>query len=148
MDKLSGGEPGLQFEVPPSSESLEPGTEQQIEKGRPVRQETAPSRLKQPPQTQPAADSQVPALPQPAADSQKTTSTAPITVNLPATDANLIEKEGVEAAKIIIAKTSRDPFSQKNEVSKIKADYIQKRFNKQVKTDEPLPRAQGDAVAA
>lgn len=55
---------------------------------------------------------------------------------LPAKDGDLIEKEWVERAKKVIAKTADDPHQQKHEVSKMKAAYIQKRFNKAVKTDE------------
>ncbi|HCM51789.1 TPA: hypothetical protein DIS56_01495 [Candidatus Saccharibacteria bacterium] len=147
MDKVSGGgEAGFYYETPTPSESLEPGTEKQVEKGQPARQETTSSRLKQPPTAAPA----LPQMPQDQTvaidDSQKTSTVAttpPITAGLAAADSNLIEKEWVEKAKQIIAKTRNDPYSQKTEVSKIKADYIQKRFNKPIKTDDTV-----DAVAA
>jgi len=58
------------------------------------------------------------------------------TQKLQAKDGDLIEKEWVERAKSIINKTGDDPHRQKYEVSKIKAAYIQKRFNKVIKTDE------------
>lgn len=81
-----------------------------------------------------AADGQaavVPAQPTaPATDDDKAVAA------LPAKDGDLIEKEWVDRAKHIIAKTADDPHKQKHEVSKIKAAYIQKRFNKTVKTDE------------
>ena len=73
------------------------------------------------------------------------------TDDLTADDSDLIEKEWVEKAKSIIAKTQDDPHLQKSQMSKAKADYIQKRFKKIIKTDDPLDTAQGrtsDTVAA
>jgi hypothetical protein len=64
----------------------------------------------------------------------------PVTVqtsqDLSADDADLIEKEWVERAKNIIAQTSHDPHLQNKEINKIKADYIRKRYNKDVKVNE------------
>ncbi len=53
-----------------------------------------------------------------------------------ATETDRIEPEWVEKAKALISQTRDDPYMQKDEMSKIKADYIQKRFNKHLKTDE------------
>lgn len=53
----------------------------------------------------------------------------------PAADKDRIEKHWVERAKSIIEQTKDDPFTQKSEVSKVKAEYIKQRFNKQIKTD-------------
>jgi hypothetical protein len=50
-----------------------------------------------------------------------------------ADDADLIEKEWVEKAKEIVARTSNDPFMQNIEMNKVKADYIKKRYNKDIK---------------
>jgi hypothetical protein len=47
-----------------------------------------------------------------------------------------IDKEWVDKAKKIIAQTQEDPFEQKRAMSKVKADYIKKRFNKTIKTDD------------
>lgn len=58
--------------------------------------------------------------------------------DLLAEDNDLIEKEWVERAKSIIAKTQDDPYIQKKEMSKVKADYIQKRYKKTVKTDDAV----------
>lgn len=55
---------------------------------------------------------------------------------LAADDADLIEKEWVERAKAIIAHTSHDPRRQNHEINKIKADYIKKRYNKDIKIQE------------
>jgi hypothetical protein len=53
-----------------------------------------------------------------------------------AADSDRIEKEWVDKAKSVIARTLDDPFTQKNEMSKVKAEYIKKRFNKTLKIRE------------
>ena len=52
---------------------------------------------------------------------------------LSAEDADLIEKTWVEKAKQIVSETRGDPFSQNKEINKVKADYIKKRYNKDIK---------------
>lgn len=56
--------------------------------------------------------------------------------DLAADDIDLIEKEWVNRAKGIIAQTSHDPHQQNKEINKIKADYIKKRYNKDIKISE------------
>lgn len=51
-----------------------------------------------------------------------------------ADDADVIEKEWVTKAKTIVNNTRDNPNQQSNELSKFKAEYIKKRFNKEVKT--------------
>lgn len=51
-----------------------------------------------------------------------------------AADADLIEKEWVLKAKQIVEHTAEDPFSQQEELSKMKADYMKKRYNKDLGT--------------
>jgi hypothetical protein len=53
-----------------------------------------------------------------------------------ADDTDLIEKEWVEKAKEIIAHTKSDPHLQNQEITKIKADYMKKRYNKDIKTQD------------
>ena len=53
-----------------------------------------------------------------------------------AQDTHRIEKQWVERAKKIIAQTKDDPQSQKHEMSLVKAEYIRKRFNKTIPTDD------------
>ena len=48
-------------------------------------------------------------------------------------DDDLIEKEWVEKAKRVIAETKHDPHMQEQAVSRLQADYLQKRYNKTVK---------------
>lgn len=52
---------------------------------------------------------------------------------LVAGDDDLIEKEWVDMAKKIIHETRSDPYAQEKEVSKLQADYIKKRYGKDVK---------------
>lgn len=53
-----------------------------------------------------------------------------------ADDAELIEKEWVVKAKQIVAATREDPYAQTKEISKFKADYLKKRYNKDLKIEE------------
>lgn len=53
-----------------------------------------------------------------------------------ADDNDLIEKEWVNRAKLIIAKTKDDPREQSKQLHKYKADYIKKRYNKDIKVSE------------
>jgi hypothetical protein len=39
-------------------------------------------------------------------------------------------------AKEIVARTKHDPYQQNKEVERVKADYLKKRFNKDVKVTE------------
>lgn len=50
-----------------------------------------------------------------------------------ADDTDLIEKEWITKAKAIVEQTKHDPFVQNNELSKVKADYVKKRYNKDLK---------------
>lgn len=49
-----------------------------------------------------------------------------------ADDADLIEKEWVEKAKQLVDQTKNDPYTQNKEINKFKADYIKKRYNKDI----------------
>jgi hypothetical protein len=53
-----------------------------------------------------------------------------------ADDVDLIEKEWVAKAKEIVAETKDDPYSQNKEMTKVKAEYIKKRYNKVIKLSE------------
>lgn len=57
---------------------------------------------------------------------------------LAADDVDVMEKEWVDRAKKIIQQTRNDPYQQEHEVSKMQADYLEKRFGVQVK----LPQGQ------
>ena len=49
-----------------------------------------------------------------------------------AEDVDLIEKEWVEKAKHIVSQTKDNPNEQNSEISKLKADYMKKRYNKDI----------------
>jgi hypothetical protein len=53
-----------------------------------------------------------------------------------ADDNDLIEKEWVQKAKAIVIKNKEDPYTQKKERSHYKANYVKKRFNKDIKISE------------
>lgn len=70
-----------------------------------------------------------PALPVPATDGAVQAAHAAIP------DGDHIPEVWIDKTKSVIAQTKQDPYIQKSEVEKIKAEYIQKRFNKQIKVD-------------
>lgn len=49
-----------------------------------------------------------------------------------ASDEDLIEKDWVEKAKKIIAEYRQDPYMQDEEVNKLQADYIEKRYGRKI----------------
>jgi hypothetical protein len=53
-----------------------------------------------------------------------------------ADDTDLIEKEWVDRAKRIVEHTRNDPHQQTKEMSAMKADYLKKRYNKDLKLSE------------
>lgn len=61
-----------------------------------------------------------------------------IAASLPmeAQDIDLIEKAWVEKAKMIVARTHGDPYLQNKALSQVKADYIQKRYGREIKVSE------------
>lgn len=95
--------------------------------------ETAPSA---PPQAMPIA----PAIPvpippittaQPAADDVTNTSKGVVTKVIE--DKDLIDKAWVEKAKAIIDRTREDPHKQTEEMTGVKAQYLQENYNKSIK---------------
>lgn len=53
-----------------------------------------------------------------------------------AADVDLIEKEWVVKAKQIVEHTKEDPHEQLRVMSKFKADYMKKRYNKDIKVSD------------
>jgi hypothetical protein len=53
-----------------------------------------------------------------------------------ADDGELIEKAWIDKAKAIVSQTRSDPHKQNAEINKVKKDYIQKRYHKDVKLNE------------
>lgn len=77
------------------------------------------------------------ATPQPTAQQDDVNATTiPATDDSPAIaeDVDVIEKEWVTKARKIVNATKTNPREQENEVSKLQADYLMKRYGKQIKT--------------
>ena len=135
----AGGESApAQFELPPAElGSGEQGQQQALDQA-PSREgaPTAPSIATAPPPTV-----ALPIIPPTAGAPSNVVLNVPVTTDsgLTAADSDLIEKEWIVKAKDIVAKTQDDPYHQKKEISKVKAEYIQKRFNKTLKTDDAAP---------
>ncbi len=53
-----------------------------------------------------------------------------------AADADLIEREWVDTAKQIVARTKQDPYVQARELYKLRTDYMKKRYDKSVEPAE------------
>ena len=51
-------------------------------------------------------------------------------------DKDLIEKEYVEKARKIVEASRGDPYKQSEELTAFRADYMQKEYNKTIKTDK------------
>lgn len=98
------------------------------------------------PETKPSINSVAPVLPindqqqsQPITQAQAPVSLPPAqastsqTDDLIADDSDLIEKEWVDKAKAIVAQTKDDPHLQNQEITKVKTDYLKKRYNKDIK---------------
>ena len=139
MNEAGGGEP-QNFEVvqPQKSPETPKGP---VEQGRPS-QEAAPGKQATPPAIQllpVIPDMPAPLAPAvPPTDGTAISMSSPKTAKLPAADSDLIEKQWVDKAKEIVAETKSDPYKQKHEISKAKADYVQKRFKKTLKTDDAV----------
>lgn len=73
-------------------------------------------------------------LPTPVAVSQNAQSQTAQDDDLPAVagDDDLIEKEWVDKAKQIISSTRDDPARREKEVSRLQADYLKKRYGKEL----------------
>ncbi len=56
--------------------------------------------------------------------------------DLDANDLDVIEKQWVEKAKKIIKETAEDPKEQKRELSNFSAEYLKKRYGKDIKVDQ------------
>ncbi len=83
----------------------------------------------------------LPAVPLPSAvpaasPSQSTHAVQDATNPAVAADEDLIEKEWVEKAKKVISETKNDPFAQEQAVSRLQADYLNKRYGKVIKVPQ------------
>jgi hypothetical protein len=134
MEPQGGGAPNFELNLPPLPET-EKAQEQTVE-APPSRPEQTAKQPKQP--ALPAVPDDIPAAHQPVIGAPPQDAVKPIPVDPKATaaDTDNIEREWVDKVKNVVARTQEDPHLQKEQVSRIKAEYIQKRFNKTIKTDE------------
>lgn len=91
-----------------------------------------------------AAAPAMPAAPPPLTMPPGTMQITQAPVNQPATDSStpavandldLIEKEWVDKAKAIVASTRTDPHAQNDQMNHFKADYMKKRYGKDIKIE-------------
>lgn len=74
-----------------------------------------------------------PAQPAPASSSSDVPATTLSAVPAIADDGDLIEKEWVDKAKAIVERNRDDPHTQSEELTVVKAEYLQQRYNKTLK---------------
>lgn len=90
----------------------------------------------QPGEREPAPAAPPPVLPMPAPQPQVVPMPVVTTQSddnpVVAADDDLIEKEWVDKAKKIIAETRDDPYKREREVSKLQADYLRKRYGREI----------------
>jgi hypothetical protein len=102
-----------------------------------ARQETSSQPLLPPIQQIPAQPLQPPSLQQSTVHTMQNSQGVAASSNpVIANDNDLIEKEWVTKAKQIVAATREDPHEQNKEISRFKADYLKKRYNKDIKIEE------------
>lgn len=108
--------------------------------GRPLDQQEKPASQEL---SQPSAPLTMPSvppvnLPAPqAVDAPQVSVAQPVDTNPQiAADDDVIEKEWVDKAKKIVADTKIDPYAQEREVSRLQADYIKKRYGKEIKLSD------------
>ena len=102
----------------------------------------SPITLPPPPSTQPAATtSAAPAPPAPAvpAPAQTAAPGGSGVANLASSivdDGDLIEKEWVNRAKHVVATTRSNPYKQSQQLAALRAEYMKKRYGKNIKLGE------------
>ena len=120
-----GSQPQGELAVPGNHENIST-TPERFGEMRPVAQP-----VQQPPVSSPQ--------PNPVVAQQPTNSSVPVVdpaTPLVADDVDVIEKEWVDKAKKIVSSTKEDPHAQEQQVSRLQADYLMKRYNKQIKLAE------------
>ena len=133
------GENQRQTESAPSIEAGEQVPNQSTEKSVSISPENKPQTQSVSLSSQAASDIALPAQAI-ATGLDNNDSTVVTTTASQADDTDRIEKEWVDKAKTVIGRTKDDPFEQKSEMSRVKADYIQKRFHKTIRTDDAVSK--------
>lgn len=132
---MNNSETNPNFELPPVS--IENPTLPAAPEALPSRPEmyTSPSQPNPVNQVQVSSQNDVPIATVPQTDTSMSSSSIRGSGPAIADDNDLIEKEWVVKAKQIVAATKDDPYRQNIEMSKFKADYIKKRYNKDIKVE-------------
>lgn len=92
------------------------------------RSEAAPAAVT----AQPILPPPVVTLPQPPVPDATQTTAVSDDLPLVANDDDLIEKEWVDKAKKIIVETKDDPYRREQEVGRLQADYLRKRYGREL----------------
>jgi hypothetical protein len=126
---------GPNFELPLQS-TPEHRPDEQAAETQPAHQEQVGKRPTEP--ALPAIPQDIPVVDKPviAAPPQDVAGPVPTDPHSSASDSDHIEPVWISKVKSVAAHTHDDPFMQKSQMSKLQAEYIQKRFNKTIKTDE------------
>jgi hypothetical protein len=134
MEQQAGG-PNFELPAEPTNPELQTGKEQAVE-APPARQERVGEPERAP--ALPAMPDDIPSADQPVITTPPQDAPPPAAVGpkAVAADTDNIEREWVDKVKDVVARTQEDPHLQKEQMSRVKAEYIQKRFNKTIKTDE------------
>jgi len=134
MDNKEQSEKSLELPHPVDATGSSVDASGGAEQGQSHEQQVAPSSSAAP--TSPVTPAVAPTDPSQIAASLGTAATVPLPstqAGLKAEDIDLIEKEWVLKAKAIVAQTHGDPYTQNKEINKIRAEYIKKRYNKDIK---------------
>lgn len=110
--------------MPPSPEAALERSEKPVEQ----QGESTPTAVNVAPVLPPPVVTPLPPAPVQVDDSVTTPLATPIVAN----DDDLIEKEWVDQAKKIIAQTKDDPHKREREVQRLQADYLMKRYGKEL----------------
>jgi hypothetical protein len=132
---------------PSSNEAMQlppPVMEQAPETTGSVPPEKAPTAAERVAAQVPAAAPALPVIPlpiPPTTGQTATTSTGsaaapPVSAAPPTDDGDLIEKEWVSKAKRIVERNRDDPYKQSDELTVFKADYMKKRYGKNIKVSK------------
>lgn len=108
-----------------------PEVQQGTPESAPERREAEPQAADTAPPATPAPVVQLPSVP--VAPQDLSGSQASSDTPIVASDDDLIEKEWVTKAKQVVQSTKSDPYMQEAEVSKLQADYLKKRYGKDIK---------------
>lgn len=138
-------EPNVSSPTPPIErggyrgiEATKPGEQSAPSKELEAPKETAPERAGSQPTPPPAPPQILPQaqpLPVPAPQPSTAAAASQVAIDdtpLVAADEDLIEKEWVDKAKKIVTETKSDPYAQEDKVSRLQADYIKKRYGKDI----------------